>query len=1165
MTDFLAICHFKSAFQSDDHNEFLRRMGLAKESYERLGLLYQATGSAPAEQIAEARGLFASFWLEEDLEIRRRILERCTLLSTETAQILEEHKDRRQLAETLGNILAYSREALLLATQWGRLNEEFERTVNVGRKAIFEFEALGNDERLLEALHNVLRALAVEAQVILEPAKFEDLAEETKILGRKIAEASERIGTAYARSLAKEAAGDIAWDVDGDLAKAHAFYEGALSQAKETGDSFIIGRLCAILALLEHWRALGLEDAAERSRVLEQGLELAGTAVENLKVSLHRGFLAVAYSSYARCYMDLADLVDTVPGKKRAHLVKAIEMAEKGMSFDRNTGTWQGAAHEFSKAMYFLSMNSKDPDEKARLLKEALPAREETVRVTDLLQLHSWSRGVMRNYLALLKAELAVTKQDPEERFRVLREAVSDMGECVRICENWSSIVGSSQLLSRYNEWHGDALFRLFTLSFDPKIAQGAIDAYHKALSHLADSGFVGPVGPIHWKIARVHDALGEFRAASDEFRRATQAYKLAGTRIPGVASAFGELANHMEAWATIEEARLHHSQEDFGPASEKYAEAAKILGASRTWRPLAGLCTARSLLERAEAQSSEEKHISSLDFFERAAKGFGEVRREIERHLRDNVDPEEQQDLNDWLKLSSQRETYCSGRIALEQAKVLDKRGKKNDSARKYMSACDTFKSLSGQIEGVQDLGELEVLAEFCAAWAKMKEAESKVSPELYAEAAESFLGVRGKATREQFGLLALADASICKALEAGTRFRLTRDTQLYSNIKKHLETAAEYYREAGFKKTESWTRATQRLFDALVYLSDAELEIDPKKKTELYHLSEKHLELAAKLYGEAGFPGMREDALEHLGRVREEKQVLLAPLEILSEMPTASTGSLVSATLRGRQPSGVERFEEAYVVGDMNIPQRELSVGSDFTIELEAANVGRTPATLVKLQDIVPEGLELDSQRTPHRIEDSFVDLEGKRLEHLKTHQVKVILKTSRKGVFELRPRLFFVDDRGNYKSYRFQASTLTVTELEVPVPTPLSGEMAPPKMAPAAEFRFETERAREVFHCLVKEFLSDYMSKRIYVEKAGWRSLMDLVREMKIPRSALYGPGGRDGPTLSELERRGLVESRIFPKERGRGGAIKKVRVAYDNAIVKKIVEQTVVENK
>jgi len=77
-----------------------------------------------------------------------------------------------------------------------------------------------------------------------------------------------------------------------------------------------------------------------------------------------------------------------------------------------------------------------------------------------------------------------------------------------------------------------------------------------------------------------------------------------------------------------------------------------------------------------------------------------------------------------------------------------------------------------------------------------------------------------------------------------------------LYTEIKNHLGFAADYYREAGFPKTESWTRATQRLFDALAFMSDAEAERRARKKAELYHLAEKHLEIAARLYGDAGFP---------------------------------------------------------------------------------------------------------------------------------------------------------------------------------------------------------------------------------------------------------------------------------------------------------------------
>ncbi len=224
------------------------------------------------------------------------------------------------------------------------------------------------------------------------------------------------------------------------------------------------------------------------------------------------------------------------------------------------------------------------------------------------------------------------------------------------------------------------------------------------------------------------------------------------------------------------------------------------------------------------------------------------------------------------------------------------------------------------------QSQKELETLALFCEAWSKMKEAEAGASPSLYADAAELFLKTREVSTRKKFGLLALANSAMCRALESGTRFRLTRDTQLYSEVKKQLETATDYYEEAGVQNAADWTRATQRLFDALVYLADAETEKDPKKKTEFYHLSEKHLQLAAKLYGEAGYPSRKEEALRHLRRAREEKELLLTPIEALAENPATTEVTIAPVSLIRDQAVGLVRFEVVNVVGNLSLHEKEV-----------------------------------------------------------------------------------------------------------------------------------------------------------------------------------------------------------------------------------------------
>ena len=62
------------------------------------------------------------------------------------------------------------------------------------------------------------------------------------------------------------------------------------------------------------------------------------------------------------------------------------------------------------------------------------------------------------------------------------------------------------------------------------------------------------------------------------------------------------------------------------------------------------------------------------------------------------------------------------------------------------------------------------------------------------------------------------------------------------------------------------------------------------------------------------------------------------------------------------------------------------------------------------------------------------------------------------------------------------------------------------------------------------------------------------MDVVKNTKVTKYSLYEFSRSKGKPLSELERLGLVESKYFIGERGRGGRIVKIRVAYDNQVVR-----------
>jgi len=282
---------------------------------------------------------------------------------------------------------------------------------------------------------------------------------------------------------------------------------------------------------------------------------------------------------------------------------------------------------------------------------------------------------------------------------------------------------------------------------------------------------------------------------------------------------------------------------------------------------------------------------------------------------------------------------------------------------------------------------------------------------------------------------------------------------------------------------------------------------------------------------------------------------------MDSLSQIPIASGAALKPVVLGGAQALGVERFEGASVAADLNLPFARVLVGSELTFDLDIANVGAMYATLVKIEEVAPKELKIIPEKTPHLTGEDYIDLEGKRLGRLKTHKVRIALAATRKGIYAIQPKIFFADDRGNYMSYQTKPMSVTVLEEDQSPVGTSQLEIIPPNVVIPEGFRFDSERARKVFERLVNEFLKDYVSKKLHMDNAGWRSLMEMIRESEIPRSSLYGPSGKIGPVLAELERRRLVEVRVFPGERGRGGAVRKIRVAYDNVIVKDIIQRSV----
>jgi hypothetical protein len=1029
LNDQLAYCNFRAAFQSKNRDQFKTFMRQSKSAYQEATRLYDQTSKANSTR-TNALSHFTDYWIQDSNNERRSTIKQCISLAENAITLFEEEPAQPSLAQTQLDLLTFYAESLFISPDPKEKKQHFERIQTLGEKTVAEYEKLGPSKELVRALSIEIMQISWNAEWLTDPKRHKELSEHAQTLSRKIIDYGKQLGTPYELGLAHVAAAAAA-TMTKDWCHAHALATTGISYAEKTEDSYLIGDLCSMGITDAFWCAwLEVEDVEKSRSTLQSGIGLGEKGMRNLAIPLQSQEMAIGYGWYSECFRFLGELADD-PERKKDLIDRSIETARKGLEY-ADPQLPSDPYHTLAKSLYFKAVNEPNTKKRIELLQESLKLREITIQFGLAFFPEAWDMGVMYNYLALVKAELSKNAETLEAKRELLQGAIEDMRRCLELCTKWAIDPSYNHSTAQYAHWYGEILEQLYQLTGKAEDAQETIRAYQNAITLLEKSGFTIEIAPIRWEIAKIHDSTGEYKTASREFQHAAEDYQGAAEKIPAY-SEFTELASYMRAWSLIERARLSHRDEQYSQAADEYAKSASTLKQTRIWNALAEHYEGCSLLEEGEALSRQENEVKAVDSFSQAADHYEAGIKTLEAGLKQATGVEADE-LRNWLKLTQARMKYAKARADLEKARLLDGKGEKSTSLANYRKASETFKELIPESQNEQGRREIETLIYFCDAWAKMKEAEAKASPDLYTNAADLFEKAEKASEKERSDQLALANAAICRALAAGTRFRRGRDPQLYSTIKRELETAADYYQEGGFTKAASWTRATQRLFDALLYLGDAEAEKEARKKAELYHLAEQHLQLAAKIYGEAGFTGKRDEAQRHLERAREEKAILLTPLEVLAENPTVSAGAASPVSLLRDQALGAERYESANVVGNLSLHQRDVNVGSDLSLELEIANVGKTTAMLMKLENLAPEGFEIQHEKTPLHVENGFINMKGKRLEYLKTDQVKIALKALRKGAYKLRPRILFVDDKGSYRSYDFEPTEVTVSELGI-----------------------------------------------------------------------------------------------------------------------------------
>ncbi|MCW4027701.1 MAG: hypothetical protein NWE76_09500, partial [Candidatus Bathyarchaeota archaeon] len=652
-----------------------------------------------------------------------------------------------------------------------------------------------------------------------------------------------------------------------------------------------------------------------------------------------------------------------------------------------------------------------------------------------------WNTAVWHNLLGNVKAELAFIQPDPDSRRSLLEDAVSSME---RSLQNFNQILpyyekrGARHVFASLTNYQDDAattLVYLYEETKDQSHLRRAVEIWREEINSAEKGEMVSRIAESYWQIAKAQDILGEHSEAAENFQRASESYVKAAEKIPQLKEFYQDYAAYMKAWGEIEKARQSHKEKGYGEAKEHYENAAELHQLTERWRCLSPNYLAWARAEEAEYLSRIEQTLKAKELFQQAAKLFGEAKESIKDNLDTFVAGEERRLAEELIKASDLRREYCIGRTDLEEARVLDRQGGHATSSRKYGQATTRFQKIIDTMEKESDRKELRPIIHLCQAWQKMMMAEARASPTLYGEAAELFIRAKEHALDPSTSLLSQAHSSFCKALEAGARFEMDRDTTLFSTAKNHIEASTNYYLRAGFKTASEYAKATSRLLDAYMYTYKAQTETDPVGKAQLYRMSERFLQASAGSYIKAKHPEKSEEVRRILDRIKEEREIATSLSEVL-HIPTiaSSTASFSTPTPTYEQAVGLERFEHADIQANLILRDREARVGEDIDLEIELVNAGKAPAQLVKVEDIVIEGFELKSYPEICRVEDSYLDMKGRTLSPLKTQELKLVLKPLAKGAFELKPRILYLDETGKYKSHEPEPVSITVQELGI-----------------------------------------------------------------------------------------------------------------------------------
>jgi tetratricopeptide (TPR) repeat protein len=1039
----LGVCYDRASRQAQDVESFKRLKKLAVEAYRQAARLFSEDRTKLASSAScKAAAAYHNSWLTVTPAEKKACYDECYRSGETALTAFEDAGDQLNFGKTCTRLLPCIYDSLYLAVDLREKHVTAQKGIEWSQNAITALTPFADKRELLQ-VYSFASLISWYAANISEREEWRREHENRTIqYSEKAIELSREVTDPYLAAISRWAAALSTLFFTKNINSSYEFAKDMLKQGSSINDNYLVGKAYYLLAFITDWMIPQEADPEKQREGYEAIIQYAENGISALQLVAQDLPIAETYRFYIESYAYLASDFEITLEGKRAAGKKAVDWGQRGLESARRSGSPDalgGIYHGLSKMLHFLSNLEPRRDDQIKLLDEALDYRKKHLEtIKRISPSNLWLLGVIKHYAALIQAELSRSTVKDDQKITFLTDAVSSLDEGLQACNEWiqsRSIPSLVAIVAGYEDEFGEILGELYSLTHESDVLSRTIGVYEDAADKYERLEIPSRAAESYWKIARNLDHLGRYREAAQYFDKASTGYKNAAATLAQFSDFYFDHVLYMRAWCEIANAKSAHAREEYASAMRHYEKTANLLQHSTLWGYFASNFQAWSLLEHAEDLSRQEQCAESMATFNKAAEIFSGAQDSFEAAIRTIQSPNDRTSVIGLKNASVRRKAYCLARVTLEQARNDDFLGRYHESAENYGLAAGQLEAIVSSTQTDTERHELETIAYMCRGWQKMKMADARDLPELYREASDLFVEACKHSAQAQTNLLIHGNTALCRALESGTRYKMTQDQDDYNRVKQFLLSAADYYLKAGFTRVAQWTNATQVLFDAYMYMNSAEIETDPEQKTKTYLLAERCLNRSARLYDNAGYTGKKKEIVTIIQHVKNQHAFALSLGELLSTPNHAlSTQMMPAPSLTIEEPIGVSKFQNTLIEAKLTVSQHEIMLGEELQCNLHLANLGKATAFLGQIEGLVPNDCDLTVKPEGYAVVNSQLDFKGKKLPALETETIRLRCKPQKKGNYVFKPRVRYMNEYGDKSLHELEQITVNVKQLGI-----------------------------------------------------------------------------------------------------------------------------------